>query len=115
MKRRKVGLNYRGKKILMEVLDCGLVEMGRGLMFRSRKNARALLFSLDKPSRKAIHSFFVFFDFVAVWLDDKNKIIEIKTIDRFRPYIVPKRPWKKLIEVPVSERYAEEIKLLVDG
>ena len=115
MKHKTIGLNYKGKKILMNVLECNMFEMGRGLMFRGKKNARALLFDLKKPVRKAIHSFFVFFPFIAVWLDDKDKVIEIKLVKWFKPYIVPKRPWKKLIEVPVNKKYCREIALLRRG
>ena len=62
-----------------------LSEFGKaiGLMFRSRENCPAMLFEFSKPTRMRIHSFFVFFKFGAVWLDDKNKIIENKNLIKF--------------------------------
>ena len=45
-----------------------------GLMFKP-KNTENLLFQFSKPSRTAIHSYFVFFPFAAIWLDSKNNVI----------------------------------------
>lgn len=115
MKEKKIILNYRGKKISLNVLDCNIPERGRGLMFRRKEKARALMFDLKKPSKEIIHSFFVFFKFVAVWCDEKNNVLEIMVVTPFKPYINPKKSWTKLIEIPVNRRYREVIKLLVGG
>jgi len=109
---KKIGLNHKGKKIFLDVFDCNKFERGRGLMFCQKKNAKILMFDLKKPSRKAIHSFFVFFNFVAVWCDEKDKVLEVKIIHSFNPLINPKIRWTKLIEIPISQKYRKEIKLL---
>ena len=83
-----------------------------GLMFRSRENCPAMLFEFSKPTRMRIHSFFVFFKFGAVWLDDKNKIIEKKIVKPFLPSIVPKKRFYKLVEIPLNKKYKKEIKIL---
>ncbi|MFH0986991.1 MAG: DUF192 domain-containing protein, partial [Candidatus Micrarchaeota archaeon] len=59
---------------------CNFFGQMRGLMFRQRKNFNyALVFPLGgkKKMGAAIHSFFVFFPFDAVWLDG-GKIIDIR-------------------------------------
>ena len=70
-----------------------------GLMFRSRKT-KPLLFEFKNDVRLAIHSFFVFFPFQAIWLDENNRFIEQKTVRPFSLHVKPKKPFRKLIEVP---------------
>ena len=89
---------------------CNEFEKFSGLMFSSRENSRALLFKFKKPIRLAIHSFFVFYPFLAIWLDDKNKIVKISIIKPFNPFIKPKKSFTKLIEIPVNEKYEKIIK-----
>jgi len=103
------------RKILIDGVE-KVSEFGkfRGLMFRKKEKARALLFVFDKSTRMAIHSFFVFFPFVAIWLDDKNEIIEKKFIRPFRLFIKPKKPFHKLLEVPINKKYQRKILNLVD-
>jgi len=106
-------LNYEGKKFNLEVKLCRLKFLG--LMFARREKARALLFDFKKSTNIAIHSWFVFFDFVAVWLDDKNKIIEIKVVKPFSFSVHPKKSFFKLIEIPVNKRYQPKLKFLLKG
>ena len=70
-----------------------------GLMFRTRKT-KPLLFEFDKDTRIAIHSFFVFFPFKAIWLDENNRIIEQKIVKPFSFCVKPRRAFRKLIEIP---------------
>lgn len=70
-----------------------------GLMFRTRKTC-PLLFEFKKDVRIAIHSFFVFFPFKAIWLDENNEIIEQKLVKPFTLSVRPKKPFRKLIEIP---------------
>ena len=108
----RIGLKYKNKKLKLDVKECGLFWMFKGLMFTKKENARALLFSFKKPWRMKIHSFFVFFPFVAIWLDDKNEIIELKIIRPFTFFILPRRPFSKLIEIPINSKYDKIVKLL---
>lgn len=84
-----------------------------GLMFCRRKNAKALLFEFKKQSKIKIHSLFVFFPFVAVWLDDKNKIVDRKIVKPFRFSVFPKKSFSKLIEIPIDERHMKIVDSLV--
>ncbi|MFH1365099.1 MAG: hypothetical protein ABIH28_00755, partial [archaeon] len=63
----KIGLS-KNKKINIEVVRCNFFQMFRGLMFTRKEKARVLLFDFKKPVKIAIHSYFVFFPFLAVWL-----------------------------------------------
>jgi len=73
----------------------------RGLMFRM-KFPKAMLFVFPNTSsqRNSIHSFFVFFEFDAVYLDDQKRVIDIYSrVKPFTPYIEPKKPTKYLLEL----------------
>lgn len=83
--------------ISIKVENCGFLGKVRGLMFR--RKSKNLLF--DNFSG-AIHSWFVFFPFVAVWLDDKNRVLEAEIIKPFRNYVKPEKKFGKLIEVPLE-------------
>ena len=75
----------------------------RGLMFR-RSFERPLIFIFPNESRlNAIHSFFVFFEFDAVFLDARKRVVDVRERVRpFTPFIVPSRPAKYLIEMPAG-------------
>lgn len=114
MKKIKVGLRYKKKKIyIKDVKKVSLIGKGIGLMFRSREKCPAMLFEFSNPTRMRIHSLFVFFPFAAVWLDEKNKIIELKRINPFQLIISCKSPFYKLLEIPINKKYQKEIKLLL--
>ncbi len=108
-----IDLNYKSKKISLNVKFCKLKFLG--LMFTRREKAKALLFDFKRLRRISIHSWFVFFDFVAVWLDDKSRIIEVRVVKPFSFSICPKKSFSKLIEIPVNKRYRRQVKLLVEG
>ncbi len=112
MKVKKISFNYKGKRIEIDTMPCNYFEMGRGLMFRRKKNARALFFDFGKPSREVLHSFFVFFPFIAIWLD-QNKVVDLKIIKPFRHFFRPNKPFTKIVEIPLNDKYKKQIKLLV--
>ena len=105
MKKEKISFNYRRKKI--SILAKRLSFFGRftGLMFTKKENAKALLFDFKKPTNISIHSWFVFFPFIALWLDDKNKIIKIKIVKPFSLPISPEKKFTKLVEIPLNNRF----------
>lgn len=105
----KFNFNYKSKNILVEVKVCNGFERFFGLMFTQRKKAKALLFDFQKPIRLSIHSWFVFFPFIAIWLDDKNKIIKIKKIKPFSIPASPRKPFYKIVEIPINKEYEKVI------
>jgi uncharacterized membrane protein (UPF0127 family) len=85
---------------------------GIGLMFHCRERCPAMLFEFRKPTRMRIHSLFVFFKFAAIWLDERNKIIDLKIVNPFRFSIRPEKSFYKLVEIPLNTEYKKEIRLL---
>jgi len=81
-------------------------------MFKSYETGN-LLFQFEKKGRYPIHSFFVFFPFLVLWLNNKNKVIEYKLVKPFKFRVVPKRHFSKIIEIPVNTRNKKIIKFFV--
>ncbi|MEM3116760.1 MAG: DUF192 domain-containing protein [Candidatus Pacearchaeota archaeon] len=103
----KISFLYKNRIFKIDVKPCNKIQRFFGLMFRRREKAKALLFDFGKPVNIRIHSFFVFFTFVAIWLDEKNNVLKIEKI---RPYSFPigtKKPFNKLIEIPVNKKYSK--------
>ena len=72
-----------------------------GLMFRSFRT-KSLLFEFRKDVLISIHSFFVFFPFLAIWLDERNRVIDYMLIKPFTFRAFPKERFRKLVEVPLN-------------
>ncbi len=107
-----IGLKYKNRKIKLDVKKCNLFWMVKGLMFTRREKARALLLFDFKKSRKMkIHSFFCP-EFLAVWLDEENNIIEKKIVHSFNFLILPKRKFSRLVEIPCNSKYDDILKSL---
>lgn len=105
-------VNYKNRKI--EIPAKKVSELGKisGLMFRT-KNTDNLLFEFKGKTRMKIHSFFVFFDFLAIWLDEKNKVIERKKIKPFSSGYSPKKYFSKLVELPINDKNKKIIQFFV--
>jgi len=75
----------------------------RGLMFR-RKLDHALVFLLDSETilGATIHSFFVFFPFDIVWLDNGRKIVDMAVVRPFRLFVAPKKRARYFLELPAG-------------
>jgi uncharacterized protein len=73
----------------------------RGLMFRRDLPVDGLLFVFPAwrrhPRAVGIHTFFVFFPFAAIWLDEEGRIVHAVEARPFRAY-APPRPARYLIE-----------------
>ena len=109
---KKISFKYKGKNFRINAKNCGSFGEIFGLMFKGREKAEALLFEFGKPVNMRVHSFFVFFSFVAVWLDGK-KVIAARKVKPFTFSIRPKKPFSRLIEIPINEKYHSHIKFLV--
>ncbi len=79
-------------------------------MFRSKEFPN-LLFDFKKKNLYAIHSFFVFFPFLALWLDEQNQVIDWKIVSSWVPYVAPKSPYVKLVEIPCNKKNDSIIRL----
>ena len=94
---------FKKKKIDIPVKNVSSIGKVFGLMFRNR-NTENLLFNFKAKTKMSIHSLFVFFPFIALWLDDKNKVIESRIVNPFAFAIRGKKPFSKLIELPINDK-----------
>jgi len=112
-KREKMKIKLNNKSLEVSgVRKCNWFTQIIGLMFSCREKANALLFSFNKPTRMAIHSCFVFFPFLAVWLDNKNKIMGMRKVKPFTLKVSSANPYYQLLEIPFNEKYKETLKFL---
>ena len=114
MKGVRFSFNYRGRKFSLEVEECKRANWGLGLMFKSR-NVKPLLFNFNKKIDWTLTSLFVFFPFLALWLDDKNNVIETRVVKPFIPGILSKKPFSKLLEIPINDKNKQLIGVIVGG
>jgi uncharacterized membrane protein (UPF0127 family) len=105
---------FKNKKIILDVEESSLFGMFRGLMFRRREEAPVLLFDFANKCRRAIHSMWVFFPFVAVWLDDKNKVVEVRKVYPWSLHVNPKNKFFQLVEIPYNQKNKRLCDFLVD-
>ncbi len=110
---KKIRLSYGKKSFELNLKLCQGFNKFRGLMFTRREKARALLFEFKRPTNITIHSLFVFFPFVIIWLNSDDKIIDFKIVKPFSFFVSQKRPFSKIIEIPTNNKYQKSIKLLV--
>lgn len=83
-----------------------------GLMF-SRRKTPIRLFSYGSYRRVPIHSWFVFYSFLIVWLDSKNRVIEWRVVKPFTSCVLPKRKARAFLEIPLDDKYSRELKFIV--
>ena len=104
----------KGDKIINigKVKKLNLIGKTIGLMFSRRQKSKIMLFEFRKPTKMRIHSYFVFFPFLAIWLDNKNTIIRIKKIKPFETSNGIKESYFKLIEIPLNNKNKKLIKSL---
>lgn len=105
MKEKNINFYFKNKKVKLKVCVVPGWFRGIGLMFNKKKNAKALLFEFKKPVRMAIHSWFVFFPFLAVWIDGHGKVIFSKIVKPFTNYVLPSVKFTKLVEIPLNGNY----------
>jgi uncharacterized membrane protein (UPF0127 family) len=111
--KKEVIIKYRNRKIKLIAEDCNFLKKFTGLMFSRRQSSKALLFSFKIKQKIIIHSFFVFYPFIAIWLDNKNNISDLKIVRSFSPYISPKKSTFMLVEIPINDYYRGIVKTLL--
>lgn len=103
----------KNKKIYSVFLkEVGFFRRGIGLMFRTSKTNN-LLFRFRYPQRPAITSWFCFFDFFAVWLDEDYNVLEVNKVKPFILAFNPKKNASFLLEVPINHSNRGLISFLV--
>ena len=107
-----MNVNFDGKSIEVSASSVGSFGKVMGLMFRS--SSGNLLFEFERDVRQAIHSWFVFFPFLAVWLDSNNDVIESRIVRPFSSYVIPKKSFRKLLEIPLNTQNKKFVDFFVD-
>ncbi len=110
-------LFHKRKKIYIDLKKTNFISKGIGLTFKS-KNTSNLLFEFPKKVtwQGNLTSIFVFFPFIALWLDSKNKVIHKKIIKPFKFSISLNKPFNKIVEIPINVRNKKIIKnFLTEG
>jgi len=105
-------VNYKNKKVPIDVVETGFFTRGIGLMFRSEETNN-LLFAFRKPVRLSITSYFVFFPFLALWLDKSNRVVYKQIVYPWKIALKPSKPFYSLVEVPINAKNRKLIEIFV--
>lgn len=106
-------VHFKGKRKAISVNRLSFLGKLRGLMFRTRETPN-LLFEFGKPKKISLHSWFVFFPFLVLWIDEKNQILEVRKVMPFTTTIMPSKPFRKIVEMPFSRQNKDIISFFVD-
>ena len=94
---------YKERRFEVKVDKTDFFGRFRGLMFRPRETNN-LIFDFKRNTRQAIHSFFVLFPFLTLWLDEKNKVIDWMIVRPWAFSVLPiaKKKFRKIVELPLN-------------
>ena len=112
--KKEITFSYKKKKIKLKVKECNFLQEGIGLMFSRREKAEDLIFRFRNEQKIAIHSFFVFFPFVALWLNKKNEVVDLKIVEPFTSYVSSSEKSVALVEIPINrnnKKFLRELSL----
>ena len=99
----KLRLKYSGKSLNLKIKRTNLFSKFFGLMFRSSETEN-LLFDFAKDCKIRIHSFFVFFPFLIIWLNEENEVVGHKIVKPFRFSVSSTKKFRKFVEVPINRK-----------
>ena len=104
-KREEINLHFGNKKsVKIEGQVCdNIFSQARGLMFRSKSKAPILIFKFGRDVREPIHSLFVPFSFVSIWLDKDFKVVEKRKVKPWKFYVCPRKNFRYFVEIPITE------------
>ena len=109
----KVKFNFKNKEVILEAEKCkSFFSKLRGLMFRSKKDFKPLIFLFGKANNYSIHSYFVNKKFLAIWLL-KGRVVDVKVVRPWSLIVRPKSKVDALIEIPFKSE--KEISVFTDG
>ena len=103
---------FRNKSMHVNAIKCGIFRKAFGLMFRTKKTDN-LLFEFNNDVKISLTSLFVFFPFLVLWLDDRNRVIEYRIIKPFVFKINAKNNFRKIVEIPINEKNKEIVRFFV--
>jgi len=103
---------YKNREIEIDVRSMNSFGRFIGLMFRSRETVN-LLFDFLSEGKRDLHSLFVFFPFLVLWLDGKNNLIDHKICLPFKWKISTEKPFVKVVELPFNNKNKKIIDFFV--
>jgi len=103
--KKRITIKYKKRRIKIIAENCNIFEKFVGLMFSRRQKAKILLFHFKKKQKIPIHSFFVFYPFLAVWTDKKNKVVGLKLVRPFTFCIASRKFAFNLVEIPINSAH----------
>jgi len=112
--KKTVKIIFHKKVLKIYGENCNFFKKFSGLMFSRRENAEILFFEFKNKQKIMIHSFFVFYPFIAIWTDKQGKVIDLKKVYPFNPCVSPKESCFNLIEIPINSKNKNIISLLDD-
>jgi len=105
-------IRYKGKKISIMAKKVSPIGKILGLMFRTKETG-ILLFEFKKETNLKIHSFFVLFDFLGVWINSKGRVVDCKIMKPFSVAYSPKKKFSRLVEIPINKKNGKIISFFV--
>ena len=99
----KLRLKYSGKSLELKIKRTNLFSKFFGLMFRNSETEN-LLFDFARDCKIRIHSFFVFFPFLIIWLNEENEVVGHKIVKPFRFSVSSTKKFRKFVEVPINRK-----------
>lgn len=56
----------------------------------------------DNRMDASIHMFFMYLDLAVVWINHHNQVVDVRPAYRWRSMLVPARPARYVLELPIS-------------
>ena len=93
---------FLGKRRLsVNLIETGFFRRGVGLMFRTRNTENLLFdFKFEGNEGRQLTAMFVFFPFVVVWLDKRRRVVDLRRVLPWKPYIHTKKKFSSILEFP---------------
>ena len=93
MKKGNVIFEKNGKTANIELSNVPFLRQGIGLMFTKKEKADALLFNFRRNTTTTLFSYFVYYPFIAIWLDENDKFIEMKSYKGYPFELITQEQW----------------------
>jgi len=103
---------YKNKRFEIPVKKVSFFGKFSGLMFRTKETGN-LLFDFRRDVEFSLHSFFVFFDFLVLWLDENNKVVDFRVAKPFLFSIRTKKPFRRILEIPINRKNSKIVSFFV--
>ncbi|MDO8508496.1 MAG: DUF192 domain-containing protein [Nanoarchaeota archaeon] len=110
---KSININFLNKSVKLDVKNTNTFTKFTGLMFKN-KHYKNLLFEFRSETKTPIHSLFVFFPFLVLWLDSRNRVVERKIVKSFSLSVRPKKCFRKIVEIPINNRNKKIINFLME-